>query len=421
MPTGVSSSAPVVSPRRLVVDGRLADEVYATTEPLRGLVQQDPDPGASVTEPTDVWVFFDDRALYVTFRRMDPHPERAVENDLRRDGTNFGNNDHVSVGLDTFHDGRNGAVFGVTSAGGLNDGLASNERDYNRDWNTVWEARTSRFDGGWSAELAIPFRSLRYPGGGGQIWGINVRRTIRWKNEYAYLTPIPPSLGMGGIMKFSSAATLVGLTLPAARPIAELKPYVIGGLKTDWSADPAVEGAFDRHAGFDAKYGLTPSLTADFTYNTDFAQVEDDEQQVNLTRFSLFFPEKREFFLENQGMFNFGGYGQRRGATPGDMPLLFFSRRIGLSAGGRPVPISAGGRMTGKAGAFNVGLVDIQTKDDAATGSPATNFAVVRVSRDILRRSMVGAYFTRRSVSAAAPEGATWPTRSTARSRSSRT
>jgi hypothetical protein len=388
----------------MVIDGRIQEEAYGLVQPITDLVQQDPDPGAPISEKTEVWVFFDDTAVYVSARCWDSHPERAVVNDLRRDGS-LGQQDHVNLGLDTYHDLRNGAIFGVTSAGGLNDGLGSNERDYNRDWNGVWDARTSTFEGGWSVEYAIPFKSLRYAGGGEQVWGINLRRGIRWKNEYAYLTPIPPSLGLGGMQKFSSAATLVGLDLPQPRAIAEVKPYVIGGRKTERLAASGLHHSFDKHFGFDTKYGVTPSLTADFTYNTDFAQVEDDEQQVNLTRFSLFFPEKREFFLENQGIFNFGGYGQRRGGTPGDMPLLFFSRRIGLSRDGQPVPIIAGGRLSGKAGRYNVGVLNIQTDDDLATASRSTNFTVVRVSRDILRRSMVGAYFTRRSESAVVLDG----------------
>ena len=389
----------------MVLDGKLNEEAYGLVAPITEFIQQDPDPGQPSTERTEVWVFFDDRAIYVSARCWDSHPERAVENDRRRDGTNFGNNDHIGIGLDTLYDGRNGVMLGVTSDGGLNDGLASNERDYNRDWNGIWEARTAKFEGGWSVEYAIPFKSLRYAGGGEQVWGFNVRRAIRWKNEFAYLTPIPPSYGIGGLMKFSSAATLVGLNLPPVRPIMEVKPYLIGGLKTDRLAAPKVENSFDRQLGFDAKYGVTPSLTADFTYNTDFAQVEDDDQQVNLTRFGLFFPEKREFFLENLGLFNFGGYAQKRGATPGDMPLLFFSRRIGLSRDGRPVPISAGGRLTGKAGAFNIGVVNIQTEDEPVSASPSTNFTVVRVSRDVLRRSMIGGYFTHRSQSAVTPDG----------------
>ena len=190
----------------------------------------------------------------------------------------------------------------------------------------------------------------------------------------------------------------------------ELKPYAIGGVTTDLNAVPPTRNAGDGDAGLDAKIGITQNLTADLTYNTDFAQVEVDEQQVNLTRFSLFFPEKREFFLEGRGIFDFarGASASRRSsalrADPGgffgggNAPTLFYSRRIGLEAGA-VVPIIGGGRMTGKAGAFDVGALNIQTDDEVVSGATSTNFTVLRVKRDILRRSSVGALFTNRSVS----------------------
>ncbi len=385
---------------RLVIDGRLDEPVYKVIQPAGDMVQIEPQPGAPATEQTDVWVFFDDKTLYVAARCWDSHPEREIVNELRRDGTNFVNGESFAVILDTFHDRRNGFVFGVNPLGGIFDSAATNERDSNRDWNTIWEARSSSFEGGWTTEIAIPFKSLRYKLGGEQIWGVNARRIVKWKNEISFLSQTPPSLSTAGLLKVSSAATLVGLTPPPTSRLFEIKPYAISGIKTDLTAEPVVSNKASGDVGFDAKYGITPGLTADFTYNTDFAQVEDDEQQVNLTRFSLFFAEKREFFLEGQGIFAFGGYAQRRHNVPGDVPVLFFSRRIGLNEG-RNVPIRAGGRLTGKVGQYSVGAVHIQTGDEPLSGARATDFSVFRVRRDIMRRSSIGALFTRRSVALA--------------------
>jgi hypothetical protein len=224
---------------------------------------------------------------------------------------------------------------------------------------------------------------------------------VRWKNEISYLSPVPPGSGARGILRLSEAATLVGLDVPAPGLSLEVKPYAVGNLKADRALDPSFQNRFDRDAGVDVKYGITQSLTADFTYRTDFAQVEDDDQQVNLTRFNLLFPEKREFFLEGQGLFAFGGATTTpptgaSNAAPVNTPVLFFSRRIGLS-GTRSVPIQAGGRLTGKAGRYSIGLLDIRTDDVPAAQVRATNFGVVRLKRDILRRSYIGVIGTHRS------------------------
>jgi hypothetical protein len=197
----------------------------------------------------------------------------------------------------------------------------------------------------------------------------------------------------------SLAPTLVGLEVPPGSRNLELKPYAISDVTTDFLATPTTSNALGADLGVDVKYGITQNLTADLTVNTDFAQVEADEQQVNLTRFSLFFPEKREFFLENQGTFGFGGAGTGpSGAVGGDTPILFYSRRIGLNEG-RAVPIQVGGRLTGRVGAVSIGMLNIQTAKEPASGARATNFSVMRVKRDVLRRSSVGAIFTGRSVS----------------------
>jgi hypothetical protein len=390
----------------LRVDGVLDETVYEAVPPIEEFVQQEPREGEPATERTQVWVLFDAERLYVSARCHDSQADRIVANDMRRDGRNIGQNDNLSIVLDTFHDRRNGYEFLINSIGGMQDAQITDERDVNRDWNTVWALRSRRDPGGWSAEVAIPFKSLRYRAGGAQTWGLNIRRTVRWKNEFVYLSPVPRTYGVRGILRLSAAATLVGLEAPSSSLNLELKPYALSALKADRAADPDFEHELDGNAGFDLKYGLTRGLTADLTYRTDFAQVEDDDQQVNLTRFSVFFPEKREFFLEGQGIFAFGGVesAPRPGnvfAAASNTPVVFFSRQIGLS-NGRPVPIELGGRLTGKAGRFSLGLLDIQTRASPAAGAAETNFAVFRLKRDILRRSSIGVIGTRRSPSLSA-------------------
>ena len=378
--------------RPLNLDGRLDDAIYQRVLPVSDFIQQVPDEGEPATEQTEAWVFFDDENLYVSARCWDSHPERIVANEMRRDNNNIAlGNANFAVVLDTFYDRRNGYAFQTTPLGALRDQTFTNEGNFDSDWNTVWQPRTARFSDGWTTEIAIPFKSLRYGGAGPQVWSINMRRIVRWKNEHSYLSAVPASYRNSGMYKVSSAATLVGLETPPRSLNLEVKPYAISGVRTDRTALVPVSNDVTGDAGVDVKYGVTQSLTADFTYNTDFAQVEDDEQRINLTRFNLFFPEKREFFLEGRGIFDFGGGG-------GPTPILFFSRRIGLDRGS-PVPIKAGGRLTGKVGPYSIGVLNIQTGDEPVAGARDTNFSVVRVKRDVLRRSSIGALMTRRSVS----------------------
>lgn len=387
----------------LRVDGRLEEDVFQREKPFDGFVQVVPQTGAPASERTDVWILYDDEHIYVAAKVWDSAPpEQWVANELRRDTNQLRNNDHLGVMFDTFYDRRSGFMFYSNPLGALADYSVIDEGQSNTDWNPVWDVRTGRFDGGWTIEMAIPFKTLRYRSGTDQVWGIQMRRSIRRKNEWAYLSPVPPSLaGPMALNRVSSAGTLVGLDLPAASRNFEIKPYTIARSETDRLRVPALSNDLSAAIGGDVKYGVTANLTADFTFNTDFAQVEIDEQQVNLTRFSLFFPEKRDFFLEGRGVFDFGrggGGGPGGGFGGGDTPSLFYSRRIGLN-GGRVIPIDVGGRLTGKVGAYGVGVVNIQAGDDEVSGTPSTNFTVLRVKRDILRRSTIGAIFTNRSVS----------------------
>ena len=379
----------------LRIDGQLDEEVYRSVPAAGGFIMQEPGDGDAASEQTDTWVFFDRENLYIAARCWDDHPERWVVTELRRDNNNIIQNENLSVALDTFHDRRNGFFFQTTPLGALRDQAFTDEGNINSNWNTIWQVKSGRFDGGWTVEMAIPFKSLRYRGAGPQVWGINFRRIVKWKNEISFLTRVPRAYGRDGIFRPSTAGTLVGLETPAQSMNLELKPYAVSSLTTDHAAAAPFDNRFSRNAGFDFKYGLTRSLIADATINTDFAQVEEDLQQINLTRFTLQFPEKREFFLEGQGMFNFGG---TRG-NGNDVPILFFSRRIGLSQG-QSVPVVAGGRLTGTVGKFGIGALNIQTDDKLAAGAVATNFSVVRLKRDILRRSNVGILATRRSPAA---------------------
>src|SRR2546426_1755881 len=387
----------------LRVDGRLDESVYAGVPSITDFIQVEPQEGAAATEKTEVWLTFDRDNVYVSFRCWDSHQERLVANEMRRDnGTIWSGNGNVSFMFDTFYDRRNSFQFVVNPIGGRQDGQVTNERQWNGDWNAIWDAQVGRFEGGWTVEVAVPFKSLRYRPGQAQIWGFNAFRTSRWKNEISFLTRMPNALGQRGLLQASLAATVVGLEAPPGSKNLEIKPYAISDVTNDRNATPKISNAVSADFGFDTKYGLTQNLTADFTYNTDFAQVEADEQQVNLTRFSLLFPEKREFFLENQGTFSFGGAavgGFMAGA--GDTPILFYSRRIGLNEdlnSVRQVPIEIGGRLTGRLRRYSLGLLNIQTNDEPISGARPTKFLVVRFKSDVLPRGSVGLLPTRRFV-----------------------
>ena len=392
----------LVEPLR--VDGALDERVYQDVLAVSDFIQTEPVEGALATEKSEAWVLFDDEHFYISFRCWAANPEaELVANDMRRDSHGVFSGEFVDLIFDTFYDGRNSVNFTVNPIGGRMDGQITDERDYFGDWNPIWDLRTGRFDGGWTFEAAIPFKSLRYKPGRTQVWGINFNRHVKnaEKNESSYLVPIPAGLS---IMQTSLAATLVGLEVPEAGPVLDIKPFAIADMTTNRSVTRELSNELRGDVGIDVKYGITHNLVADLTVNTDFAQVEADEEQVNLTRFSLFFPEKREFFLENQGLFAFGGtsagaFGFTSTLAGDDnTPVLFYSRRIGLQDG-QEVPIIAGGRLTGRVGKFSVGVLNVQADSGPVSGAQATNFSVVRVKRDILRRSTIGAILTGRSVS----------------------
>ena len=401
----------------LELDGVLDEAVYGTVPAVTGFTQLVPDAGAPATERTEAWVLFDEENVYVSARVWDSAPESEwVANEMRRDTNQLRQNDTFAVLFDTFYDRRNGFNFYTNPLGARADAQYINEGNPNIDWNPVWDVRSGRFDGGWTVEMEIPFSTLRYRSEPPYVWGIQFRRSIRRKNEWVYLTRLPISIGgdngARGMLRISAAGSLVGLEPPPPSRNIEVKPYAIASLITDMTAAPAIVDEGSGDGGIDVKYGITQNLTADFTYNTDFAQVEVDERQVNLTRFPLYFPEKREFFLEGQGIFGFAQGGITRSSRGVDeaggifadvnVPQLFYSRKIGLEEG-RVVPIVGGARLTGKVGAFDVGALNIHTGEETVSASDPTNFTVLRLRRDVLRRSSVGAMFTNRSVSRFAP------------------
>jgi hypothetical protein len=391
----------------LRIDGALDEALYRDVRPISDFIQVEPDGGEAATERTETWVAFDDDHVYVSFKVWDTHMDTLIATEMRRDSTSsWQGNDLVAFIFDTFYDRRTAFTFTTNPLGGRSDGVA-NDRQYSSDWNPVWETKTGRFEGGWTVETAVPFKSLRYPPRTAQVWGFNAMRVKRSRNEVSTLTKVPPARGQSGFQSAQFAAALVGIAAPSGGANIDLKPYAISSLTTDRVVTPRDNDA-EAEAGLDLKYAVTQGLVADLTVNTDFAQVEADEQQINLTRFNLFFPEKRDFFLENQGTFGFGGVapnqigGNFGGGFIGSSsaaPVMFYSRRIGLHET-HQVPLNVGGRLTGRAGKYSVGLLNIQTGDKQEEfGAPATNFSVIRVKRDILRRSSVGVLFTNRSES----------------------
>ena len=386
----------------LTVDGVLDDPVYDQVPAAGGFLQQEPDEGAPASESTRVWVLYDADSLYIAAELEEEHPERLMASEMRRDHRSIGWNDSFQIVLDTFYDRRNGFLFHTNALGALFDAQVTDERNTNSDWNTVWWVKSQVVEEGWTVEIRIPFRSLRYAAGGAQLWGINFQRNIKHKNEKVFFTPTPQAYNRDGLVRLSNAATLVGLEAPAGSRRMELKPYAIGSqthaplrdINNEWSGD----------IGGDFKFGVTDGLTADLTWNTDFAQVEDDESQVNLSRFSLFYPEKREFFLEGQGVFDFGGRQTRAfgGGGPSDAPIPFFSRAIGIS-GGSSVPILGGARLHGRTGAYTMGLMNIQTGETAGLDVESTNFSAFRMKRDLFSRSNIGVIATHRNVGAQGP------------------
>ena len=374
-----------------IIDGRLTEPVWQTVEPITGFVQRELHEGQPVTERTEVRIITDGEAIYIGAWLYDSDHDGIVPGEKVRDG-DISKSDYFGILLDTYHDRQNGFVFTTTPAAIEYDAQVVNEGEgggiqlpgqtramagslggFNLNWDGTWTVATSADSAGWYAEFRIPFTTLRYGAGDVQTWGLNLVRSIRRKNEESFWSFVPRQFSL---MKVSHAGTLQGIQVPSRR-VLTVTPYALTGVERNFAIDPEARERGD--VGGELKYGVTPSLTLDLTYNTDFAQVEVDEQRTNLTRFPLFFPEKRPFFLENAGVFSAG--------TPQAVDL-FFTRRIGIDTLGQPVTIVGGGRLSGRVGQFTVGGLEIFTDHPG--------YSVLRLQHELAARSRIGAIAVQR-------------------------
>ncbi len=379
------------------LDGSLDDDVWKNAAKIDGFVQQEPQEGAPTSERTEVRVLYDQHHIYIGVYAFDSDPSGIIATEMHRDSDRILEEDNFQVIFDTFNDYRSGYMFVTSPLGakleqqifeeGQSGGRGSNS-NINKNWDGVWDVAARRTPEGWTAEIAIPSTTMRFGKSAEQEWGINFERNIRRKNEQVFWAPIPKAYSL---TRVSLAGTLEGVHDLDQGLDLRIKPFVSTGYGFKSFRNAPNSNKWLRDSGLDLKYGLTSGLNLDVTVNTDFAQAEVDEQQINLTRFALVFPEKRDFFLENAGLFNVG---MSSGEESAD---LFFSRRIGLSDAGQPIPIIAGTRLTGKVGPNSIALMDIQT--DREFGIPGANFFVSRYSRDILARSRIGGLFINKEAS----------------------
>jgi hypothetical protein len=393
-----------------IIDGRVDDGVWSRGRVVTDFVQAEPYEGIPATEKTEVRILYDDESVYLGVICYDSDPAGIIVTDSRRD-SNLDDTDSFRVIFDTYLDRQNGFVFGTNPAGIEYDGQVTNEGEgqgqpgqgqgrsqrgsgggFNLNWDASFEVAAQVGDFGWSAEFAIPLRTLRYEAVKPQVWGLNFQRNIRRKREEAYWSPVSR---IYNLYRLSSAGELRGLELETPRNF-KVTPYVLGETERDYTLSD--ESDLSGDFGVDAKFGVTPSLNLDLTYNTDFAQVEVDEQQINLTRFNLFFPEKRPFFLENAGSFTMG---------LNQSVELFFSRRIGIGPEGEIVPILGGARLSGKTGHYNLGVLNMQTEDLAGV-TPPENYTVASLSREFPNRSSLGALFVNRIATGSAAADGDW-------------
>jgi hypothetical protein len=381
------------------IDGKIiGDSFWESIEPIGDLTQIKPNVGAPASEKTVIRIAYTDKMFYVSVICYHTDSKAIVVSDSRRDA-DLTDDDSFLFILDTYNDTQNGFLFG-TNANGMeydaqidNEGKGTNNTNrqqggviggINLNWDADWDVKTHIGDYGWSAEFAIPLRSLRFTAGENLVWGINFERNISKTTETAYWATIP--IGFD-IKRLSMAGKLNGLTLKNPGNF-KIFPYALTQAVNNKSIVPNVTNT-NLEAGMDLKYSVTPSLTVDLTYNTDFAQVEVDDEQVNLDRFNLFFPEKRPFFLENAGQFAVG--------SPGEVDL-FFSRKIGISKNGNIIPITGGGRVSGKIGQTNVGLLSMFTDDVQSLGIDKNSYNMARVNHDFPKsRSSIGGAFINRT------------------------
>jgi hypothetical protein len=372
------------------IDGVLSESDWAKTQIIDRLLQREPQEGKPVTEKTEIRVLYNSSYIYFGIKCFDSEPDKIVANEMRRD-SDLQDNDYFEIFIDTYHDHRNAFYFVINPLGARRDAQIRDEgSNINWNWDGIWRTRVKRNPEGWTAEIAIPFYTLRFKESEIHSWGINFGRHIARKREECYWSPVSRKYGWFGKYRVSHCGHLTGLENLKQGNKIQFMPYIIGGAE-QLAQDEPLSSSLD--AGLDVKYRLSSNLTADITYNTDFAQVEADQEQFNLTRFSLFFPEKRGFFLEGADIFRIGE-SYREHEPPST--LLFFSRTIGLSEDAREIPIMGGLRITGKTGPYNIGILNILTdrifdsNDSSQIDTGRTNHAVVRLKRDFLKKSSLG-------------------------------
>jgi hypothetical protein len=374
------------------LDGILDEEVWELAEPATKFWQIRPQDRTPATEKTEVRVVQDEQALYFGILAFDSNPDGIVIQDMRRDAP-LSNDDYVGLYLDTYHDHRNFYYFSTNAAGTRRDGIVTDARSYNTAWNGIWQAKARITEEGWSAEWRIPFSTLRFGGEQPMTWGLNISRAIRQKQEGIYWAPIARELGRYGSWRGEFFGQLVGIETTEANRKWEAEPYLLVGGEKQYRPESSET---KLNVGGDLSYDFTPNLRGDLSIHTDFAQVEADQEVINFTRFPLFFPEKREFFLENAGLFHVG-YEEEM--------MMFYSRRIGLSQG-QEVPILLAGKLSGRAGPYSLGAMNVQTKatdltlsDGSSYYEPSTNYTVIRVKRDLFANSGFGGILTNKQAS----------------------
>lgn len=354
-----------------VVDGRLDDAVWQAAVRQSGFGQVVPQDGVPPTFLTSFRVIYTANAVYVGIEADDPNPDQVVAKNGRRDGFT-GGDDEVLVALDTDGDGRSGYSFGVTAGGSRTDGLIEQGSFIGADWDGIWDARTRRTQTGWSAEIEIPFKTIALDPEA-EAWGINIRRVVARTNETSHWRGAQRDISVFNLARAGRLSRLEEIDQGLGLSV---KPYAI----TEYRE---ADDGFESDAGLDLFYRLTSSVTAALTINTDFAETEVDDRVVNLSRFPLFFPERRDFFLEDAGVFRYGGIRQS--------PLPFFSRRIGI-VGGEEQEILAGVRVTGRVGNVRLGVLNVQMKEDDDLGGK--NLSVLRLVRDLGDESSIGVIAT---------------------------
>ena len=391
-PSSGADGRPVMVARRVeevpAIDGRLDEPAWQIAPGVSAVYQKEPLEGEAATERTTVYILYDQTYLYLGVKLLDSQPAEIRATELRRDST-LESDDSFTIALDSYHDHRNAFVFRINPLGTRYDAIIRDEgHSFDRAWDEQWTAAAVLTEDGWSAEMSIPFKILRFSGAEEQRWGVNFERVIKRKNESVYWSGWERDFGFNHI---SQAGHLEGLVEIRQAERLRIRPYLLGGVKTfNATSSPGTDGVWE--AGIDdLKYAVTSNLTADLAFNPDFGQVEVDAQQVNLTRFSLFFSEKRPFFVEGADSFRMGLGLLHFGPPPLE---LFHSRRIGLSDRGEPRPIMAGSKLTGKIGDINLGFLNVQTDD--FQDQPGENFTVARVRKELLGRSYIGGILTNR-------------------------